>query len=178
MESDFTNALHHVLECEKGFQNDPRDEGNRLPDGRRGCTTLGVTQAVWESYVGHKVSTADMRALTPAKVAPLYKHKYWDVVNGDNLPSGVDYIIFDFAVNAGVGRAVKLLQTIVNVPSDGIIGAITLDAVKSKVGLDIIKEYTEAKKDFYRGLKAFPIYGAGWLTRAANAEHTAKTLLG
>jgi len=71
MNCDFTAALDHVLGHEAGFQDDPRDEGNKLPDGRRGCTNLGVTQAVWETYVGHKVSAADMKALTPTKVAPL-----------------------------------------------------------------------------------------------------------
>jgi len=178
MNSNFTTALDHILKHEAGFQDDPRDEGNKLPDGRRGCTNLGVTQAVWETYVGHKVSTADMKVLTPAKVAPLYKHKYWDVVDGDDLPSGVDYIVFDFAINSGVGRAIKVLQTIVGVPADGVIGPKTLSAVSAMDSNLIIKEYSLAKETFYKSLRTFSIYGKGWLARTSAVDATAKTLIG
>lgn len=178
MNSNFTAALGYVLGHEAGFQDDPRDEGNKLPDGRRGCTNLGVTQAVWETYVGHKVSTADMRALTPAKVAPLYKHKYWDVIRGDDLPSGVDYIVFDFAINAGAGRAIKVLQTVVGVPSDGAIGPKTLSAVRAMDSKTLIKEYSDAKEAFYRSLRSFSIYGKGWLARTSAVDATAQTLIG
>ena len=65
-----------------------------------------------EAFVGHPVSREDMKKLNEERVARLYKHKYWDAVHGDILPSGIDYLVFDFAVNAGPGRAIKLLQTI------------------------------------------------------------------
>ena len=178
MNCDFTAALDHILKHEAGFQDDPRDEGNKLPDGRRGCTNLGVTQAVWETYVGHKVSTADMKALTPAKVAPLYKHKYWDVVHGDDLPSGVDYIVFDFAINSGTGRAIKFLQHIAKVLPDGSVGPKTLSAVSAMDSNLIIKEYSLAKEAFYRSLRSFSIYGKGWLARTSAVDATAKTLIG
>ena len=178
MNCDFTAALDHILKSEGGFQDDPRDEGNKLPDGRRGCTNLGVTQAVWEAYVGHKVSTADMNALTPAKVAPLYKHKYWDVVHGDDLPSGVDYIVFDFAINAGAGRAIKILQTVVGVLPDGSVGPKTILAVGAMGSKAVIQEYTIAKEAFYRSLRSFSIYGKGWLARTSAVDATAKTLIG
>ena len=178
METNFTSSLAHVLAHEAGFQDDPRDEGNKLPDGRRGCTNLGVTQADWETYVGHKVSTADMKALTPAKVAPLYKHKYWDVVHGDDLPSGVDYIVFDFAINAGAGRAIKVLQTVVGVLPDGSVGPKTILAVGAMDSKAVIQEYTIAKEAFYRSLRSFSIYGKGWLARTNAVDATAKTLIG
>ena len=178
MGTNFTSSLAHVLAHEAGFQDDPRDEGNKLPDGRRGYTNLGVTQAVWETYVGHKVSTADMKVLTPAKVAPLYKHKYWDVVHGDDLPSGVDYIVFDFAVNAGAGRAIKVLQTVVGVLPDGSVGPKTILAVGAMDSKAVIQEYTIAKEAFYRAIPSFSIYGKGWLARTNAVDATAKTLIG
>jgi lysozyme family protein len=178
METNYKAALDHILKSEGGFQDDPRDNGNKLPDGRKGCTNLGVTQAVWEAYVGHKVSTADMKALTPEKVAPFYKHKYWDAVYGDDLPSGIDYLAFDFAINAGAGRAIKTLQTAVGVTADGAIGPKTLQAVKAASGKELINKYTQAKEAFYRGLPSFPIYGKGWLARTNAVDITAKTLIG
>ena len=56
METNYKTALDNILKSEGGFQDDHKDSGNKLPDGRKGCTNLGVTQAAWESYVGHKVS--------------------------------------------------------------------------------------------------------------------------
>lgn len=178
MEKNFSTALQHVLDIEMGFQNDPRDPGNRLPDGRHGCTNLGVTQYMWEAFVGHPVSTEDMKKLNRERVARFYKYKYWDTVKADELPDGIDYLVFDFAVNAGPGRAVKLLQSVVGVPEDGAVGPKTLKAVKSITPATLIQVYTEAKEEFYKSLKSFNVYGKGWLARADTAEKTAYTLLG
>ena len=101
--------------------NHPKDPG--------GMTNLGCTKKVWEEHCGHEVDEKTMRALTPADVAPLYKTKYWDKVRGDELPSGVDYAVFDAAINSGPGRAAKWLQTCVGVEPDGGIGPKTLAAV-------------------------------------------------
>ena len=178
MEKNFSAALAHVLNSEVGFQDDPKDAGNKLPDGRQGCTNLGVTQSTWESFVGHPVSREDMKRLTEERVARLYRHKYWDAVKADELPDGVDYLVFDFAVNAGPGRAIKLLQSVVGVPEDGAIGPKTLKAVESITPATVIQTYTEAKEEFYRSLNAFKVYGKGWLARTDTAEKTAYTLLG
>jgi lysozyme family protein len=168
MEINFKIALTHIL----------MDSGNKLSDGRKGCTNLGVTQAAWEAYVGHKVSTADMKSLTPEKVASFYKHKYWDVVHGDDLPSGIDYIAFDFAINAGPGRALKTLQTALGVTADGAMGPKTLHAIKASDTKELINKYTKAKETFYRNLPSFDIYGKGWLARTDAVDATAKTLIG
>ena len=123
MIENFKEALAHVLKSEGGYVNNPKDPG--------GMTNLGCTKTVWEEYVGHPVSEADMRALTPESVAPLYKRKYWDRVSGDDLPSGLDYAVFDAAINSGAGRAAKWLQEVVGVTADGSIGSGTLAAVAS-----------------------------------------------
>ena len=116
MKSNFDDSLDRVLATEGGFSNHPSDPG--------GMTNLGCTKAVWEEFVGHLVSEADMRALTPDLVAPLYKRKYWDKVSGDQLPKGLDYAVFDAAINSGAGRAAKWLQEVVGVVADGAIGEI------------------------------------------------------
>ena len=65
MLNNFEKALDLILKDEGGFTTDVRDNGNKLPDGRAGSTNLGVTQANWETFVGHPVSWNDMRALNP-----------------------------------------------------------------------------------------------------------------
>ncbi|NDH74160.1 MAG: hypothetical protein EBY53_06475, partial [Rhodobacteraceae bacterium] len=90
MKDNFRQALQAVLQHEGGFVNHPKDPG--------GMTNLGVTKRVWEEWVGHPVGEKEMRALTPVTVARLYKRKYWDAVKADELPTGLDYLMFDFAV--------------------------------------------------------------------------------
>ena len=72
-----------------------------------------------------------MRSLTVDDVTPIYKRNYWDRIKGDALPSGVDFAVFDLAVNGGTGRGAKMLQKVVGVTQDGGIGPQTLGAVSS-----------------------------------------------
>jgi lysozyme family protein len=165
----FDECLSRILKHEGGFVNDPVDRG--------GMTNLGVTRRVWEEFVGHPVSEADMRALTPEKVGKLYKQRYWDRVSADRLPKGVDYVVFDFAVNAGVGRAVKTLQSAVGSTPDGIIGNQTMARVNACEPKKLVNDYSDARVDFYQGIVARRPEQArfirGWLRRVEEARVTA-----
>ena len=110
-----------------------------------------------------------MRALIPEKVTPFYKRKYWDVVHGDELPNGVDYMAFDFAVNAGPGMAIKLLQRAVGVTQDGAIGPMTLSAIHAIPVNILIQRFSDAKEEFYKGLHN-QTYEKGWLGRVSRVE--------
>jgi lysozyme family protein len=140
-------------------------------------TNLGVTKRVWEEFVGHPVSEADMRALTPEKVAPMYKIKYWNPSYCEVLPKGLDYVVFDFAVNAGTGRSVKTLQSAIGVVSDGIIGPRTRAAINGANAKDLVAKYSDARTDFYQGIVARKPDQArfinGWLRRVEEARATA-----
>lgn len=173
MQDNFEKSLALVLKSEGGFTTDRRDNGNKLPDGRAGSTNLGVTQANWETFVGHPVTWKDMAALNPTTVAPFYKRKYWDMVHGDELPAGIDYLMFDFAVNAGPGMAIKTIQKAVGVAQDGELGPITLGAIRAIPVIQLVERFSDAKEFFYKGLKQFPIYGQGWLNRVAHVEANA-----
>ena len=98
--SNWDDAFKLMLKSEGGFVNHPQDPG--------GMTNLGVTKSTWENWIGRQSDEAEMRNLTPAKVEPLYKKKYWDAVRADELPNGISYLVFDFAVNAGVEGAVVI----------------------------------------------------------------------
>jgi lysozyme family protein len=115
--------------------------------------------------------------LTPELVAPLYKRKFWDACKCDDLPTGVDYLVFDFAVNAGCGRAAKILQTAVGVTADGAIGQITLAAVKAQNPVELIENFSQAKENFYRSLNTFETFGKGWLNRVAAVKVKASSML-
>lgn len=169
MNNNWKQAFNLMLISEGGFSNHPSDPG--------GMTNLGVTQATWENWIGRESDEAEMRGLTPEKVEPLYKKKYWDAVRGDELPVGLDYLMFDFAVNAGAGRAIKTLQTAVGVTPDGGFGPMTMAAVQAVDPNELIERFSQAKEDFYRSLNTFATFGKGWLNRVADVKVKASAML-
>jgi lysozyme family protein len=177
MKANFDKAFSLVLSSEGGYTDDPRDPGNKLPDGRKGCTIWGCTQATWENFVARKVTNEEMRNLKPKDVAPLYRLNYWDAVRGDELPSGVDYAAFDFAINAGPARARKVLQGALGVQADSVFGPATMAAINAANGPELLKAFGAAKERFYRSLPTFPTFGKGWLNRIKEVEESANKLL-
>jgi len=169
MISNWDNAFKLMLKSEGGYVNNPADPG--------GMTNLGVTKATWENWVGRESDEAEMRGLTPEKVEPLYKKKYFDAVRGDELPAGLDYLMFDFAVNAGAGRAIKTLQTAVGVTPDGGFGPMTMAAVQAVDPVELIEKFSQAKEDFYRSLTTFSTFGKGWLNRVADVKQHATSMV-
>jgi lysozyme family protein len=170
MKENFETALAHVLKHEGGYVNHPKDPG--------GMTNLGVTKRVWEAWTGKAASEADMRALTPAKVAPLYKSRYWDAVRGDDLPSGVDYAVFDAAVNSGPAQAAKWLQRAVGVADDGKIGPATLAAVRAKPAADVVAAFTDRRRSFLMSLSTWATFGKGWDRRVTDVANDSAEMVG
>ena len=165
----FKKCLELVLKSEGGYVDHPSDPGGR--------TNLGVTQAVWEEWVGHPVSEKDMKALTPEKVAPMYEMKYWRTSYCEKLPQGLNLLVFSMAVNSGSGRAVKLLQRCLGLVEDGIIGARTMAKIQESKVADLIERYSATRKEFYEGLKLFPVFGKGWVARTEKERLEALELI-
>ena len=166
---NWKRSFELMLKSEGGFVNHPQDPG--------GMTNLGVTKRVWEEWVGRESNEKEMRSLTPAMVEPLYKRKYWDACRCDELPEGLDYLVFDFAVNAGPGRSIKILQTAVGTTPDGAIGPKTLAAVRAIDPHELIEKFSVAKTQFYESLPTFPTFGRGWLNRVADVKVKASNML-
>lgn len=169
MKENFQDALNAILKHEGGFVNHPKDPG--------GMTNLGVTKKVWEEWVGKPVDEKEMRALTPEIVSPMYRKKYWDPVKGDELPDGLDYLMFDFAINAGPGRAIKTMQKAIGTNPDGAIGPKTMQALKDADQAALVAKFSDEKEAFYRGLSTFNTFGKGWLRRVAEAKAHAETMI-
>lgn len=168
MIQNFDKALAAVLVHEGGFVNNPKDPG--------GMTNLGCTKAVWEEHCGHDVDEKTMRALTPGDVAPLYKRKYWDKIQGDQLPSGVDYVVFDAAINSGPGRAAKWLQACVGVEPDGGIGPKTLAAVRAFNAKTLVDDFGKRRLSFMMDLPTWGTFGKGWTRRVQEVTATGEQM--
>jgi len=163
MPNDFKECLELVLKSEGGWVNNPADPG--------GETNLGVTKRVWEEYVGHHVDT--MKNLTKELVAPLYEQKYWRPCYGEILPRGLNFVVFSMGINAGTGRSIKLLQSSIGCVPDGVIGPKTRELISDSNCAAIIGKFSEARREYYRSLKTFPIFGKGWLARVDREEKEA-----
>jgi lysozyme family protein len=172
MQTNFDKCFELMLAHEGGYVDHPKDPGGR--------TNLGVTQHVWEEWMGRPVSEKEMRALTPIMVKPLYKRKYWDAVRADDLVDGVDYCVFDVAVNSGPGRAIKFLQSCVGTTPDGGFGPATLAAVKKaeEDPVRLVELYCAKRLEFLQSLKTFETFGKGWSRRVAEVKEEALKMLG
>lgn len=158
----FERCLDAVLVHEGGYVDNPRDPG--------GATNLGVTLGTAKAHgldLDHDgdVDKIDVRNLKPRDVRPVYRKAYWQAAGCDVLPPGVDYIVFDAAVNSGVGRAVRFLQECVGVTADGKAGPITLAAARRLPPAELVLRYRNRRERFYRSLNTFPTFGRGWLRR-------------
>jgi len=170
MNDNFEQCLALVLKSEGGFVFNPKDPG--------GMTNLGVTRATWQNYTGHEATETEMRSLTPQDVMPLYKTNYWDRINGDSLPYGVDYAVFDFAVNSGPTRAVKTLQQVLNISADGEVGPETLGALETANSREVATAVCDARLAFLQSLPTYGTFGRGWSSRVSEVEQTAFSMVG
>lgn len=153
----FDDALRFVLAQEGGLVDHADDPG--------GLTKWGISQRV---YPGE-----DIRSLTRQRAGEIYRRDYWDKVRGDDLPGPVAFLAFDFAVNAGVSRATRTLQTCLAVTADGIIGPVTLAAAERVPDTLFILDFTLAKLRHYASLPSFNTFGRGWTRRAIAAAEEA-----
>ena len=169
MKANFDKCLEWLLAHEGGFVDHPKDPG--------GMTNLGVTRRTLERFLWRDVTEGEMRSLTPAAVEPVYRALYWGKVRADNLPSGIDWAVFDWAVNSGPPRAAKALQSLVGVTPDGAVGPITLGAVVQHKPSDLIDQLHAKREAFYRSLTTFNIFGRGWLRRNDATKKQAYLLL-
>jgi lysozyme family protein len=171
MKTTYEQALAWVLEHEGGFVNDPDDRG--------GPTNRGVTQLVYDGYRRlNGLSLRSVEEIDIFEVRAIYRRQYWEVIRGDDLPAGLDYAVFDFAVNSGPRRAAQFLQRIVGVEDDGMIGEVTLAAVSERNPSDLIDALCAARMAFLKRLSNWWKYKNGWTKRVQAVNTRAMRLAG
>jgi len=179
-DAKFDKCLAVVLESEGGFSDHPRDRG--------GATNLGITLRTLADWQGLKLDEltaadkdkllADLKALTRREAAEIYRANYWLPMRCGDLPAGIDLMVFDFGVNAGPRRSVKLLQRAAGVTDDGSVGPKTLAAVMAADPLAMIAEMADERLAYYRSLDNFDAFGAGWTNRTQQVSALARAMSG
>ena len=159
MRENFAKALAQVLRYEGGFSDHPEDPG--------GATMKGVTQAVYDAWrKAGNLPTQSVRYISDLEVGAIYRQQSWDKISGDDLPDGIDFAVFDFAVNSGVSRAARTLQGVVGTKQDGVIGPATIQATKTYVAMTV----TNKRLAFMQSLSIWPTFGKGWAARIADVK--------
>jgi lysozyme family protein len=158
---NFDQAFDALLNHEGGYSDHAADPG--------GKTRYGVTEAVARE-VGYR---GDMRELPLDLAKQIYKNSYWDAVKADQLPSAVRYLVFDAAVNSGVGQAARWLQRAVKVKDDGVIGPMTLLAANQSNPEALARRVLAQRLRFMSGLANWPAFSRGWARRIADLMEVA-----
>lgn len=171
MKKSFKNALKLVLVHEGGWADHPRDPG--------GATMKGVTLAVYRRHYGENKSKDDLRNISDAEMDKIYRSGYWDKCHCDELPAGVDYVVFDAAVNSGPGRSAKWLQGAVGAKQDGGIGPKTIARVKEQVDtMQMANNICDRRLNFLKSLSNWAIFGKGWGRRVEGVRVAAIAMAG
>jgi lysozyme family protein len=163
VEKNFDRGFPLTLKYEGGFVNDPDDPG-------------GITIGTLSAFNRHPATIADVKALTPAKVKPIYKKRFWDKIEGDELPGGLDFALYDFAVNSGPDRAIRTLQKILGMKGvDGVLGDDTILALHGQDVAGLVNKLCDERIAFLKRLKTFPRFGRGWVARVERVRQVAAT---
>lgn len=169
--SSFDEALRRVLVHEGGYADHPADPG--------GATMQGITQRVYDGWRRrHGQTVRSVRRIAPDEVAAIYRHQYWDAVRADDLPAGLDYALFDAAVNSGPAQAGKWLQRALKVTVDGQVGEATLAALADHETGALVDGVCDRRLAMLRRLRTFSTFGAGWTRRVTDVRATARQMAG
>lgn len=169
MRVNFRPSFTATLKHEGGFADHPADPG--------GATMRGITQRVYDGYRRRRgLAPTSVRHITPAELEDIYRLQYWDACRCDELPLGIDYCVFDAAVNSGPAQAIKWLQRTLGVSADGVMGEHTLTAVRGLPVGAVIDGTCDRRLAMLRSLKTFRTFGAGWTRRVSEVRALAKRM--
>lgn len=166
--SCYPESIRRLLVSEGGYVDHPSDPG--------GPTNFGITLADYRRYMKPDATAADVRAMKAEEAKAIYREKYWRAVRCDDLPAGVDYCVFDYAVNSGTGRVPKVLQRVLGIGVSGRMDETTVAAVRKREPRALIQSICDERLRFLQGLKIWPVFGKGWSRRVEEVRRAALAL--
>ena len=182
--ADFMMAHRFAGKWEGGLVDHPSDPG--------GITNYGISLRWLRSEgldVGDidgdgDIDADDIRALTPALAAALFKSKFWDAYRLGELPQLTATCHYDCAVNTGPRQATLLTQRACNslvgpygskLLVDGLFGPKTRAFLTTNATPKLAETMIALREDFYRDLVArkpkLAVFEKGWLNRCRDLKH-------
>lgn len=162
MDSNYDACLKRLLIHEGTYGNHPSDPG--------GPTNWGITIKDARMYWKKNATALDVRNMPLSVARGIYRTRYWGAMRCADLPSGVDNCVFDYGVNSGNSRAIKVFQRVLGVTADGIIGNATLAAARAQDPDRIIDMVCDERMRFLRALGTWHVFGVGWARRVAEVR--------
>jgi lysozyme family protein len=163
--SNYDLALARVLAHEGGYTNHPSDPG--------GPTNFGITIHDYRRYIKASGTASDVRDMKLADAAKIYRARYWDALRCDQLPAGLDYALFDYGVNSGIGRAAKVMQRLLGQAPAGTMTDAAIAGIRNASPQALIARLCDERLVFLKALKTWPVFGAGWGRRVAEVRRDA-----
>ncbi len=162
---NFEPSLARVLVHEGGYTNHPSDPG--------GPTNFGITIFDYRKYVKPDATAADVRAMTLDQAKAIYRTKYWDALRCDELPSGIDYAVFDYGVNSGIARSSRVLRRVFGLPDGNSVTDEVVAAARVGDARAVIAAICDERFRFLQSLKTWRVFGKGWSRRVAEVKTVA-----
>lgn len=163
-------TLDTIMESEGGFQQSKKDSGNYV-NGKLIGTNRGITPIALANARGvdpKTITVEDMKNITDREARDIFVNEYYYRPKIDKLPMDIQDTVFDMQINAG-NNAIKILQRMVGVKADGVLGEETIKAVKD-AGITR-NDYTDERIKYYKSVAANNPdkreFLDGWLNRAA-----------
>jgi lysozyme family protein len=154
-QSIYDEALRRLLAHEGGYTNHPSDPG--------GPTNFGITIVDYRKYVKPGATAADVKAMKLDEASAIYRAKYWDAQRCGELPAGVDYAVFDYGVNSGIGRSGKVLRRVLKLTDNSsIVNDAVVAAARAADAKALVAAICDERLRFLQSLKTWSVFGAGW----------------
>jgi lysozyme family protein len=163
--ANYDACLARVLKHEGGYTNHPSDPG--------GPTNFGITIHDYRRYIKANGTAADVRAMTLAEAARIYRARYWHALRCDELPAGLDYAVFDYGVNSGTGRAARVMQRLLGIGQGTAMTDAVIAGVRNASPSSLIGRLCDERLAFLKSLRTWPVFGAGWGRRVAEVRRDA-----
>lgn len=171
MKSTYDICLPLLLAHEGGYTNDARDPG--------GPTNFGITIFDYRKYIKPDATAADVRAMSIEQAKRIYRARYWDVQRCDELPAGVDYAVFDYGVNSGIGRSRKVLRRLLRLSENSdVMEDAVIAAARASDAAILVQAICGERLRFLQTLKTWRVFGAGWARRVKEVQLAALTMAG
>lgn len=164
MQANYPESIRRVLLSEGGYINHPSDPG--------GPTNFGITLAVYRANGHANATAADIKAMPLDEAKRIYRIRYANPCGFDLDPAGVDYALFDYAVNSGVSRANKVLRRVCALPDNAGFPAV-LTALAKRDAKAVVAAINAERLAFLQSLKTWPVFGKGWGTRVKSVNAAA-----
>lgn len=163
MEASYDDALARLFAHEGGYGHHPSDPG--------GPTKYGITLADYAAFKRRKVTAGDVKAMPLGDAKAIYRDKYWSALRCSELPAGLDYAVFDYGVNSGIGRAARVLRRLLSLP-DGkaIVTDEVIAAATARDSAALVNALCDERLRFLKSLRTWPVFGKGWGRRVAEVR--------